>query len=772
MADGEENKKLKVSTGEKTPLLYIPKEESRVCSLWHAFKVNVMSSVHARDVKIAILFLALFLGVVGFAAKTEPEVDNSFALSKYFPLLIPLVEVWPTNYVEVELWIPHVVSYFPSDVRSNFDIYLFLAIEKCEGESMGWCMDHNRVTNSSVWVPVLGQEDSVLIESAINSTELPFNSDVTQRFLFTTPGEPDNIFYRLNVSTNGEDPQSINLAIFQHGPYYRLKELYGTLVLVGMYILIIFEVIDRTVAALLGSFVALSVLAVMGERPSLELAVSWIEYDTLALLFGMMIIVGVFATTGFFEWIALKAYEAAKGDVWKLVLILSIFTAVSSGFLDNVTSILLLTPIILRLCKVGNIDPVPVLITVVLMSNVGGCSTAVGDPPMVIIVNNDIVIREGIDFAEVFFFMAPGTFFVGIVSMFYLKWYFKREFSVKTQLPTVREIQIRKEIDIWKETARRLDANIPEEREVLAQLHAYIQRIQADSGVTSTAFAVHKTENENLIVHSSPHLEEQEQPEREVELGISQHEKKPEVSPTGLDQATLEELREECKIRDRRLFIMCSIVLGFVIFLFFVENFISDWVHLPLSWIALVGALFIMVLADIKDINTLLHKVEWGTLIFFGALFVMMESVSKLGVVDIIGEEIAKVIASVDEDVRLVTAIIVLVWVSAIVSAIIDSIPFTTAMIPIVVNLSQDPKIGIGLRPLVYSLAFGTGLGGNGTLIGATANLVMAGLAEQYGFPVGFVKFAKVGFPLMLVSVATATVYLIIIFVGFGFGVK
>jgi len=183
-----------------------------------------------------------------------------------------------------------------------------------------------------------------------------------------------------------------------------------------------------------------------------------------------------------------------------------------------------------------------------------------------------------------------------------------------------------------------------------------------------------------------------------------------------------------------------------------------------------LGALTLMVLADIEDMEVILHKVEWSTLIFFAALFVLMEGLDRLGLVGLIGDYIAEVIAKVDPGSRLTVSIIVILWVSAIVSAIIDSIPYTTAMIPIILKLAADTSLGLPLRPLLYSLAFGTGLGGNGTLIGSSANLVCAGLAEQYGYPITFMDFFKVGMPLMLISVFIANIYLLIVFVGFGLG--
>jgi len=338
-----------------------------------------------------------------------------------------------------------------------------------------------------------------------------------------------------------------------------------------------------------------------------------------------------------------------------------------------------------------------------------------------------------------------------VVILYFLKWWYRHEFGIVPQLSSPAELHLRKEIDIWRDTARCLTSSSPEERQVKDMLLSYISRLQVQSNHSASAVA--------SVADFS------------AQSGLLVSNEKEALSfPQKNEMQGLEELKKECRIHDKRLFIMCAAVLTLVIGLFFLENFIARWVHLPLAWVALLGAILLMVLADVQDISSVLHKVEWGTLLFFGALFVLIESVDRLGLVDLIGAQISDIISGVQEESRLIVAIIMLVWVSATASAIIDSIPYTTAMLPIVIQLSQEPSLNLPLCPLVLSLALGTGLGSNGTLLGATANLVMAGLAEQYGFPIGFVKFAKVGFPVMFVSSLVATVYLIVVFGVLKFG--
>lgn len=153
-----------------------------------------------------------------------------------------------------------------------------------------------------------------------------------------------------------------------------------------------------------------------------------------------------------------------------------------------------------------------------------------------------------------------------------------------------------------------------------------------------------------------------------------------------------------------------------------------------------MGAAWLILLADYEEMDALMHRVEWSTLIFFAALFTFMKGVEELGLISFIGDAVADLVASVDPTYRLLVAILMVQWVSAIVSAVIDNIPFTTAMIPVIISISGT---GVPLLPLVWALAFGTCLGGNGTLIGASANVVAVGIADQHGYSITFTDFLK-----------------------------
>ncbi|ROL50635.1 P protein [Anabarilius grahami] len=204
----------------------------------------------------------------------------------------------------------------------------------------------------------------------------------------------------------------------------------------------------------------------------------------------------------------------------------------------------------------------------------------------------------------------------------------------------------------------------------------------------------------------------------------------------------IQELQKKHRITDKILLVKCLTVLGVVIFMFFLNSFVPA-IHLDLGWIAILGALWLLVLADIQDFEIILHRVEWATLLFFAALFVLMEALAQLQLIDYIGEQTAELIKAVPEDERLAIAIILVMWVSALASSLIDNIPFTATMIPVLINLSQDADVNLPIKPLIFALAMGACLGGNGTLIGASANVVCAGIAEQHGYGFSFMEFFR-----------------------------
>lgn len=212
--------------------------------------------------------------------------------------------------------------------------------------------------------------------------------------------------------------------------------------------------------------------------------------------------------------------------------------------------------------------------------------------------------------------------------------------------------------------------------------------------------------------------------------------------PTARYKATLEEMQKAYPIKNKALLMKSAVVLVFIVTLFFIESFPS--IHrLSLGWSALIGVLLLLIISNKDDMDHVLSRVEWPTLLFFAAMFVLMEGIDRLGFIAWIGKLTENVIMSVSAESRLAVAIIIILWISALTSAFVDSIPVTTMMVKVVISLSETPTLHLPLTPLVWALAFGPCLGGNGTLVGASANVICAGIAEQYGYKFSFIEYFK-----------------------------
>ncbi|XP_068929158.1 P protein [Petaurus breviceps papuanus] len=602
----------------------------------------------------------------------------------------------------------------------------------------------------------------------------------------------------------------------------------ASVILAGVYMLIIFEIVHRTLAAMLGSLAALAALAVIGDRPSLVRVVEWIDYETLALLFGMMILVAIFSETGFFDYCAVKAYRLSRGRVWAMIMILCLIAAFLSAFLDNVTTMLLFTPVTIRLCEVLNLDPRHVLIAEVIFTNIGGAATAVGDPPNVIIVSNQELRRKGMDFAGFTAHMFIGICLVLLVSFPFLRLlYWNKKLYNKEPSEIV---ELKHEIHVWKLTAQRINPASREETAVKCLLmqkvltlefllkkklktfqrgHAHLCIVPTEVSTAQTFVTTHLACckcNDHvadshgayalcLISSGSPllgiptltgKLSSQNKAGSRVQgsMGHADPDQQHRLAAADLRRLNQWQLGQfpdisthKCKKESRRsvgklsrTWVIeecglaptpcggCSCCNGD----YFMSSRATD------GWIAILGAIWLLVLADIHDFEIILHRVEWATLLFFAALFVLMEALAHLHLIEYIGEKTALLIKTVPEDQRLTAAIILVVWISALASSLIDNIPFTATMIPVLLNLSQDPEVTLPVKPLIFSLAIGACLGGNGTLIGASANVVCAGIAEQHGYGFSFLEFFRLGFPMMLVSCTIGMCYLLVAHVVLG----
>ncbi|XP_046866843.1 P protein isoform X2 [Drosophila willistoni] len=239
------------------------------------------------------------------------------------------------------------------------------------------------------------------------------------------------------------------------------------------------------------------------------------------------------------------------------------------------------------------------------------------------------------------------------------------------------------------------------------------------------------------------------------------------VGSTEVYTSTLDELKQKYPIKNRTLLWQSSGALAFVIICFFIQS-VPHWRTLPLGWVALLGVILLLIILNRDDLEHLMHRIEWTTLLFFAAMFVMMECVERLGLFSCIGELTEHVILSVNERHRLAMAIFMILWTSALASSILDSIPVTAMMVKLVISLVAKESLGLPLQPLVWALTLGASLGGNGTLYGASANVIAAGIAEQHGYKLSFTRYLKTVFPMMLGQITLMTIYLMVAHIVFG----
>ena len=430
------------------------------------------------------------------------------------------------------------------------------------------------------------------------------------------------------------------------------------LVLVGMYVILITEVVHRTTLALFGALLTLIILIYTGIIPaheSVNFVIGAISFNTIGLLLGMMIIVGILSETGIFQYVAIRSAKLAKGNVWKLMIMFSIITAVASAFLDNVTTVLLIIPVTISVARILNINPVSFVLSEVFASNLGGTATLIGDPPNIMIGT-----VAGISFADFANRMTPEVVITFVISLILLRFMFRKDLKQKPE---------------------------------------HIERLQ--------------------------------------------------------------EIDEKKEIKDNVLLKKTSIVLAAVIVLFVFNGILK----VEVSIIALAGAAVLLLVTKTEPERALRH-VEWTTLLFFAGLFVIVAGVESSGALKVIAHETLKITGG-----NLPSTMFLVVWMSAFVSAFVDNIPYTATMIPIIQNISADPSFataisGFAHNPLWFALAIGADFGGNGTPVGASANLVAIAIAGKYGYPIFFRAFLLKGFPYMIATtlIASLILYLRILF--------
>ena len=422
----------------------------------------------------------------------------------------------------------------------------------------------------------------------------------------------------------------------------------STIVLLVVYSIIVTEKINRAIIALLGA----GLMIQLGLLDQVE-AVKGIDFNTIALLTGMMILVSVSRKSGMFQYLAVWSAKKAKAEPWGILLMLSVTTAVLSAFLDNVTTVLLIVPVTLAITKDLEVPPYPFLFAEIFASNIGGTATLIGDPPNILIGSlvdlsfNDFVVN-----------LAPVIVVVLAVQL------------VMTHI-------------LW---GRKMRAT-PEAR----------ARVMA--------------------------------------------------------------LNEHDTIVDWPLLRQSLAVLGIVMVVFVVARPL----HMEPGTIAMFGAAILMMLDNLghhpehqsQKVTATFGEVEWITIFFFVGLFIVVHGVEVGGLLKLLADQL---VVATGGDLR--TTAYAILWASAVLSAIVDNIPFVATMIPLIKSMAPAFGGPDAIGPLWWSLSLGACLGGNGTLIGASANLTVAGLAERSGVSFRFLTYTYYAFPMMLVSIAISHVYI------------
>lgn len=415
-----------------------------------------------------------------------------------------------------------------------------------------------------------------------------------------------------------------------------LAQLASVAIFVIALAVIISEKVHRAVVALAGA----ALVMMLGIMP-LDEALEHVDFNTLGVLFGMMLFVGVVKLSGLFEYLAVKCAHLAKGDPWRIMLLFVLLTALLSAFLDNVTTVLLMGPMTLNICKLLKVDPVPFFLTEIMASNIGGTATLIGDPPNIMIGS-----AAGYGFADFIMVDAPAV--IVILTVVCAVFYF-----------------------------------------------LYGRKLSAPASEISAVLALEPADY----------------------------------------------------VKDHRLLrvsvvMICLVVAGFM-------------GHGALGWessvVALAAAALILLVSR-ADIDTALAQVEWTTLVFFAGLFIIVGAMTATGVIDMLAAWLVGVTGG-----NVFLTMLVLVFGSALVSSFLDNIPFVATMIPI---LGSMQATGMDVTPLWWAVSLGACLGGNGTLIGASANVVLSDISRKNGHTITFVQYLKVGFPLMLLTVAIAAGYL------------
>jgi Na+/H+ antiporter NhaD/arsenite permease-like protein len=410
----------------------------------------------------------------------------------------------------------------------------------------------------------------------------------------------------------------------------------AVVIFVATYAIIASERIDKATAALAGG-VAMVLLGIITQEQAFE----HIDLNVIFLLAAMMVLAGILRSTGVFGWMAVRAARVAGGDPYRLLVVMSVVTALASAVLDNVTTVVLVGPVTLFVAAGLGLSPMPLIISEVISSNIGGAATLIGDPPNILIGSH-----AGLDFGAFLVHMAPLSVIVMVLYLAVARVIFARHLTV--------------------DDARRRSLLALDER-LMIEDSGLLRRSLVVLGLTLVGFVLH--------------------------------------GPLGYEPAT----------------------------------------------VALAGAVALMIVGR-QDPRKVFHEVEWPTLFFFIGLFMVVAGLIEVGVIDALADAVSTLTGG-----ALAATSMLLLWMSAFVSAVIDNIPYAATMTPLVDALNAEH--GHTGDVLWWALAIGTDYGGNATAIGASANVVLLAMAHREGHRISFGQYLRYGLPITLGTMLVATAY-------------
>jgi Na+/H+ antiporter NhaD/arsenite permease-like protein len=426
----------------------------------------------------------------------------------------------------------------------------------------------------------------------------------------------------------------------------------ATIIFIAAYITIITEKLHKTIVAVFAASLML-VLRIVEQHEAFHVEELGVDWNVIILLMSMMLIINLMRPTGVFEYIAIRSAKWGKGEPFRIMVIFAVVTAVLSALLDNVTTVLLITPAAILIADALEVDAVPYLISSALASNIGGTATLIGDPPNLMIAS-----RAQLTFMDFIFHLAPVVILLMVIYYAIMKLFWGRKLVTREEL---------------------------KER---------IMRMNEDEAIKD---------------------------------------------PVMLKKS---------------LAVLTLVLAGFVF---------HGILHFQPATIALFGAGLLLLLSRTHEPHHVLSEIEWPTIFFFLGLFIIVGGVVKVGLIKRMSLQILELTGG-----DLFATSMIVMWFSAIASAVVDNIPYVATMNPLIVDMARQlwPDLsGIqllqhpDLMPLWWSLALGACLGGNATIVGASANVIVVGLSEKAGRKISFWKFMAYGTPVMLMTIAVSSLY-------------